>query len=158
MDFRSMVTAALLAGVEAAAGLLAWAEADAGEAGGRAAVLLELEPLEPLEQAVAASATAAAHAAAAIQFLIMMLPVVDGSPGAAPSAMPPVTICPLPVTTSTDRLRFRRSQMTVAVRRGGGVQVGAYGRKPAAEDRPAAARTPIKGRSSCPLSSSPGCG
>src|SRR5947209_4218645 len=41
---------------------------------------------------------------------------------------------PLPMSTSTDRFRFRRrSQMTVAARLGGGVQLGAYGRKPSAK-------------------------
>src|SRR5947209_9514714 len=77
MDFRLTVTAAALADAEAAAaGLLACAAADAGadDAGGPAAVLPE-----PLEQAVAVSATAAAQAAAAIQFLIMVLPVVGVS-------------------------------------------------------------------------------
>ena len=54
----------------AAAGLLAWAGAD-DDGGGLAAVL---DP-ELLEQALAASAMPAAQAAAAIQFLIMMLPV-----------------------------------------------------------------------------------
>jgi hypothetical protein len=52
-------------------------------------VALSLLDVELVEQALAVSATAAAHAAAAIQFLIMMLPVVDGFPGSPPYSMAP---------------------------------------------------------------------
>jgi hypothetical protein len=84
--------------------LLAWAGADDDGGGAVASLLLEVELLV---QALAASATPAAQAAAAIQFLIMMLPRIDGlSREPRRHHCPRMRIGPYRSVTGRGRLRF----------------------------------------------------